>query len=155
MKKKTKKATEFLNGLHKFLVASPQFRNKTAGQSEIQIQTEIRPLIIRYLENHFASVGYKDAVAKANKSFYWGKQQGVYPKARRKTFGCRNYPDFIIQEPTTTPTTPTSAPPDPLGVLLTPVDILVFLIIDAIALGGGFGIAVVYERFRKMRRLNV
>jgi len=64
-----------------------------------------------------------------------------------------NSNDFTIQEPTSTPTTQTTGPPDPLGVLLTPVDILVFLIIDIIALGGGFGVAVIYERFRKARRI--
>lgn len=61
--------------------------------------------------------------------------------------------DFTIQEPPEPTTTPTTEPPDPLGVLLTPVDILIFLIIDLIALGGGFGIAVLYERFRKSRRI--
>jgi len=99
LKKKSKKATDFVNGLHDFVVDSPQFRRKTAGKSEAQIQAEIRPLIIRYLEDHFLKQGFKDAVAKANQSFYWEGQEGSRGTARDTTFGSRNYPDFIIQEP--------------------------------------------------------
>jgi len=99
MKKKTSKVKRFIEGLHKYVVNHPQFRQKTYGKSEVQIQTEIRPLIIRYLENHFEDAGYKDFVAKANKSFYWEGQEGRYGKGRRETFGTRNYPDFIITEP--------------------------------------------------------
>ncbi len=99
MKKKSKKATDFVKGLNTFIITSPQFRTRTAGKSETQIQAEIRPLIIRYLENHFAAEGFKDAVAKANKSFYWEGQEGSRGKVRDTTFGSRNYPDFIIQQP--------------------------------------------------------
>jgi hypothetical protein len=63
--------------LNEFIVKSPQFRQKTAGKSEARIQAEIRPLIIRYLENHFRAAGYKDPVAKANASFFWeGQERG-------------------------------------------------------------------------------
>jgi len=99
MRKKTTKVGKFIEGLHDFLVAHPQFRRQTAGKTEVQIQTEIRPLIIQYLEKHFAAAGYKDYVAKANKSFYWEGQEGQYGKARETTFGARNYPDFIITDP--------------------------------------------------------
>ena len=99
MRKKSKKAGEFVNGLHEFIVSDPQFRMKTAGKSETQIQTEIRPLILRYLENYFAARGFKDPVAKANKSFYWEGQEGSFGTTRNTTFGSRNYPDFIIQKP--------------------------------------------------------
>lgn len=57
--------------LHDFIVNSPQFRKDTNLKSEGQIQTEIRPLIIQYLEKHFKERGYKDYTAKANQSFYW------------------------------------------------------------------------------------
>lgn len=99
MKKKTTKTTSFIEGLHKYIVTHPQFRKKTGGKSETQIQAEIRPLIISYLEIQFKKAGYKDFVAKANKSFYWEGQEGQYGKARPSTFGTRNYPDFIITEP--------------------------------------------------------
>ena len=99
MKKKTAKVTRFIEGLHDFIVTSPQFRTRTRTKSEVAIQTEIRPLIIRYLENHFEQEGYKDAVAKANKAFYWEGEEGQYGKARKTTFGTRNYPDFIITDP--------------------------------------------------------
>jgi hypothetical protein len=99
LKKKSKKATRFVKDLHDFVVSSPQFRKRTAGKSETQIQAEIRPLIIRYLEEHFAAEGFKDAVAKANASFYWEGQEGSRSKVRDTTFGSRNYPDFIIQQP--------------------------------------------------------
>ena len=65
----------------------------------MQIQTEIRPLIIRYLEEYFARTGIKDAVDKANRSFYWEGQEGQYGRARKPTFGARNYPDFIVEKP--------------------------------------------------------
>ena len=99
MRKKSSKAIAFVNELHQFIVGDPQFRRDTKTKSESQIQAEIRPLIIRYLENHFASTGFKDAVAKAHKSFYWEGQEGSFGKLRETTFGSRNYPDFIIQEP--------------------------------------------------------
>ena len=78
---------------------SPQFRKHTQDKSEMQIQAEIRPLIIRYLEDHFRAKGFKDAVAKANQSFYWEGQDGRYGKSRAPCFGTRNYPDFIITAP--------------------------------------------------------
>lgn len=43
-----KKTTDFINGLHKFVVSDAQFRRDTAGKTAIQIQTKIRPLILRY-----------------------------------------------------------------------------------------------------------
>ncbi len=99
MKKKTAKATRFIEELHQFIVKDPQFRKNTGTKSEVQIQTEIRPLIIRYLEQYFRQEGYKDAVAKANQSFYWEGQEGQYGKERETTFGSRNYPDFIVTKP--------------------------------------------------------
>ncbi len=99
MKKKTKKLTEFIEGLHKYITTNPQFRRNTHNKSEIQIQTEIRPLIIRYLEKYFKKQGYKDFTGKAYKSFYWEGQEGKFGKERSTTFGARNYPDFIITAP--------------------------------------------------------
>ncbi len=99
MKKKTAKVTKFIEDLHGFITSNPQFRKNTATKTEVQIQAEIRPLIVQYLEKHFSDAGYKDAVAKANKSFYWEGQEGKYGKGRQATFGARNYPDFIITKP--------------------------------------------------------
>ena len=99
MKKKTIKVTKFIDGLHKFIVGNPQFRYNTSEKSETQIQAEIRPLILSYLEKYFSEYGYKDAVRKANNSFYWEGQEGKYGQERATTFGARNYPDFIITEP--------------------------------------------------------
>ena len=99
MKKKSQKVTSFLAGLHDFIVTNPQFRRGTSQKSESAIQTEIRPLLIRYLEEHFRAAGFKDAVAKANASFYWEGQEGQYGRQRATTFGSRNYPDFIITAP--------------------------------------------------------
>ncbi len=99
MRKKTKKATEFLDGLVTAIVKHPQFRRKTAKKSESAVQTEIRPLIVRYLEMYFSELGYKDSIAKAHASFYWEGQEGVYGRERRPVFGSRNYPDFILTHP--------------------------------------------------------
>ena len=99
MKMKSAKVIKFLEGLHEYIVGDPQFRHNTKTKSELQVQTEIRPLIISYLQEYFKDVGYKDIVAKANKSFYWEGQEGEYGKERSTTFGSRNYPDFIITDP--------------------------------------------------------
>ena len=99
MRRKSGAVTRFIDGLHDFIVNNPQFRRRTQGKSETQIQAEIRPLIIRYLEEHFRAKGFKDAVAKANQSFYWEGQDGQYGKSRAPCFGTRNYPDFIITTP--------------------------------------------------------
>lgn len=99
MKKKTSKVINFLESLHGYIVKHPQFRKKTIGKSETQIQAEIRPIIINFLEKYFSEIGLKDYVAKAHKSFYWEGQEGKYGNERATTFGSRNYPDFIITEP--------------------------------------------------------
>lgn len=99
MKKKTAKVNKFMNDLHYFIINHPQFRKNTAGKSETQIQAEIRPIIIQYLQIYFKEAGYADVVAKAHKSFYWEGQEGIYGKKRAPTFGARNYPDFIITAP--------------------------------------------------------
>lgn len=99
MKKKTKKVAQFIKGLHNSIINDPQFRKNVSKKSETEIQTEIRPLIIRYLEQYFMDKGYKDYVGKANKSFYWEGQEGVYGNTKPSVFGSRSYPDFIIQKP--------------------------------------------------------
>lgn len=99
MRKKTSKLVAFIEGLHDFIITHPQFRKQPKGKSEVAIQTEIRPLIIRYLEKHFDEAGYTDAVAKANKSFYWEGQEGKYGRERGTIFSTRSYPDFIIVKP--------------------------------------------------------
>jgi hypothetical protein len=99
MKKKSAKVDGFIEGLHQFITTHPQFRAQTGQKSEVRIQAEIRPIIIRYLEDYFDQAGYKDAIAKANKSFYWEGQEGRFGKERERIFGTRNYPDFIITAP--------------------------------------------------------
>ena len=99
MRKKTAKVEQFIDGLHRFITTHPQFRKTTGQKSEVRIQAEIRPIIIRYLEDYFEAAGYKDAIAKANKSFYWEGQEGRYGKERGTIFGMRSYPDFIITAP--------------------------------------------------------
>jgi hypothetical protein len=99
MKKKSDKLIKFMEGMHKFITGHPQFRKNTKGKSEVQIQTEIRPLILLYLEKYFKEAGYTDYLAKSYKSFYWEGQEGKYGKERSMLFGARNYPDFIVTEP--------------------------------------------------------
>lgn len=89
MKKKTQKVSKFIEDLHNFITSNPQFRNKTSKKSEVDIQAEIRPIIIRFLEKYFQQSGFKDPIAKANKSFYWEGQEGKYGKERPTTFGAR------------------------------------------------------------------
>lgn len=99
MKRKTKQVEDFINGLHNGITSDRQFRRNTAGKSESQIQAELRPLIISYLEKYFSEKGYKDSTRKANDSFYWEGQEGKHGRIRDEVFGARNYPDFIITAP--------------------------------------------------------
>ncbi|MFC2104783.1 hypothetical protein ACFLS4_05480 [Bacteroidota bacterium] len=99
MKRKTQQVIDFMEGLHKSIIENPQFRKKTFDKTETQIQAEIRPLILRYLEKYYEKNGITDAEAKANKAFYWEGQEGQYGKQRKTSFGSRNYPDFIITAP--------------------------------------------------------
>jgi len=99
MKKKSSSVVRFIENLHDFIINDPQLRKNTQSKTETQIQAELRPILLHYLEKSFAQAGYKDAVAKANKSFYWEGQEGQYGKERETTFGSRNYPDFIITDP--------------------------------------------------------
>lgn len=98
MKQKTKQVITFIDGLHSHITGSSRYRANTKPYNESRIQSEIRPLILSYLENHFRG-RYKDYEAKANKSFYWEGQEGAFGSERATTFGSRNYPDFIIQDP--------------------------------------------------------
>ena len=99
MKKKTKKVIQFIKDLHNAIVNNPQFRKDVSKKSETAIQAEIRPLILSFLENYFKDKGYKDYVAKANKSFYWEGEEGKYGIKKKTVFASRSYPDFIIQKP--------------------------------------------------------
>ena len=99
MKKKTANVRRFMEQLHRFVVDHPQFRKGTGGRSEAQIHAELRPLMIQFLQEYFESKGYKNAKAKASKSFYWEGQEGRYQKEKKSVFGTRNYPDFIIADP--------------------------------------------------------
>jgi hypothetical protein len=99
MRAKTKQVTEFLEGLHQYIINDYQFRKDASTKSESEMQTEIRPIIVNYLREYFKDIGYKDAEGKANASFYWEGQEGVYGKRRKLTFGARNYPDFIVTKP--------------------------------------------------------
>lgn len=99
MKKKTKESIDFLEKLHKYITTNPTFRKDTRKKKETEIQTEIRPLIIGFLKKYFKEKGFKDHEKKAHKSFYWEGQEGTYGKKRKTTFGARNYPDFIIEDP--------------------------------------------------------
>ena len=97
--KKTKNLRNFLDGLTDFIEKHPQFRKVTAKKSEQAVQTEIRPIIISYLEKYFREIGYVDYVAKANNAFYWEGQESGHSESRKQVFASRNYPDFIIQSP--------------------------------------------------------
>jgi len=99
MKKKTKNVVNFIEGLHNYIINDRSFRKNTSTKSEVEIQREIRPLILDYLEEYFKNKGYKDYKKKAYSSFYWEGQEGNFEKERVPLFGSKNYPDFIITCP--------------------------------------------------------
>jgi len=99
VKKKTTQAVTFINGLHKSIISDPTFRAHTGSLPEVAIQRELRPLILSYLEVYFHGQGVRDPRGKAYKEFYWEGQEGQFGESRPKTFGARNYPDFIVKTP--------------------------------------------------------
>lgn len=99
MRKKTKNVVNFINGLHDYIINDRCFRKNTESKSEVEIQRELRPLILSYLEEFFKDKGYKDYKKKAYSSFYWEGQEGKFEKDRNPLFGSKNYPDFIITAP--------------------------------------------------------
>jgi hypothetical protein len=99
MKNKSTKLEGFIKGLHNHIVNDRTFRKKTNGKTEVQIQTEIRPVIVDYLKRWYQNEGYVDFERKAHNSFYWEGQEGRNKDPRNSAFGAFNYPDFIIKEP--------------------------------------------------------
>jgi len=96
---KSRQVTEFLAGLHEFIVNDPRLPKHTATNSESEAHAELRPIIAGYLEAYFAERGYKRPAAKAERSLYWEGQPGAFGTARAPVFATRNYPDFIITAP--------------------------------------------------------
>lgn len=99
MKNKSKKLEAFIDGLHNYIINSREFRKRTIGKTEAQIQTEIRPIIVEYLKEWFKKEGVVDYEGKAYDSFYWEGQEGRNRTPRNGAFGSFNYPDFIIKAP--------------------------------------------------------
>jgi hypothetical protein len=99
MKNKSRNLKEFIDGLHHHIITHRQFRRKTNGKSEAQIQTELRPIIVEYLMKWYKDRGIKDYEGKAHDSFYWEGQEGRNKNKRNGAFGAFNYPDFIITKP--------------------------------------------------------
>ncbi len=99
MKKKSSKATQFLEGLFDHVSNHSRLRQDTRKYSETDIQRELRSLIIEYLQEYWKSQNIEDYKRKANASFYWEGQEGNFEIERTPTFGAKNYPDFIITEP--------------------------------------------------------
>jgi hypothetical protein len=99
MKKKSEKLEGFINGLHKHILSDRTLRKKTNGKSELQIQAEIRPIIVDYLKKWYKNTGVVDYEGKAHDSFYWEGQEGRNKDHRAGCFGAFNYPDFIIKRP--------------------------------------------------------
>jgi hypothetical protein len=99
LKRKSKEIEAFVDGLHKHIISDKTFRKMTLGKSEVQIQGEIRPIILDYLKKWFKKSGVVDYENKAHKSFYWEGQESRHEGANVSVFGAYNYPDFIIKKP--------------------------------------------------------
>lgn len=99
MRKKSRQVSEFVEGLHEFIVRHPHLPKRTAEKSESQVHAELRPIIASYLEGYFRKIGYKRPEAKAEKSLYWEGQPGPIGPAKETVFATRNYPDFVISAP--------------------------------------------------------
>ena len=99
MKRKSSKAVDFIEGLHKHITNHPTLRKNTSGKSEVRIQTEIRPIILEYLTKWFANDGVRSPESKAYKSFYWEAEESRNRTSKNTTFTAFSYPDFVIFKP--------------------------------------------------------
>lgn len=88
-----------MNELHNYIINDRSLRKNTKGKSEVQIQTELRPVIIDFLKKWFKEEGVVDYEGKAHDAFYWEGQEGRNKSKRNGTFGAFNYPDFVIKKP--------------------------------------------------------
>ena len=98
-KRKSKKSEAFLDDLCIAITESYLFRTRTSRISERQMQAEIRPLIAKYLEEHFKDAGYVKIDKMVHDNFYWEGQDSSFQSDCSIFFGGRRYADYIILRP--------------------------------------------------------
>ena len=81
-KRKSKKSEAFLDDLCIAITESYLFRTRTSRISERQMQAEIRPLIAKYLEEHFKDAGYVKIDKMVHDNFYWEGQDSSFQSDR-------------------------------------------------------------------------
>jgi len=99
MRRKSKTAEQFLDGLTQHLENHLLRPKTTQGKREAEIQRGLYPLIVEYLNEYYESVGYKDFQKKAHQAVYWEGQEGPDTDPKAPLFAARHYPDFIIRKP--------------------------------------------------------
>ena len=75
MRRKSKKATEFIQSLHLHLVKSPLLRKNVQNKTERDIQTELRPIIFDYMKKYFEKENRKNPENMAKNIFLLGRSK--------------------------------------------------------------------------------
>ncbi|TXI38857.1 MAG: hypothetical protein E6Q56_08085 [Mycobacterium sp.] len=99
MRKKSKSAEDFINGLAEHIEQDVLRQKKTIGKRENEIQAGLRHIICGYVEGYYQGVDYKKYKKKAAAVVYWEGQDGSNVEKKTSVFAARSYPDFIIREP--------------------------------------------------------
>ena len=81
---KSNKAQNFIESLHSFICQSPLFWKDVSGKAEIEIQTEIRPIVIRCLEKYFENKGTKTPLQKPINHFTGRGKKAFTGEQKRK-----------------------------------------------------------------------
>ena len=84
MKRKTKAFIKFAHDLHEFIISDPQFRQDTSSRSESEIQAEIRPLIIKYLEQYFENAAGRVYRYYPGPGRHWGGVVGTWRRGAQR-----------------------------------------------------------------------
>jgi len=99
MRRKSKAAEEFLDGLIAHIEGHVLRQRRSRGKRESEIQRELYPLIVEYVADYYERAGYKYPQRKAADAVYWEGQDHKSKEPKRSVFAARSYPDFIIRAP--------------------------------------------------------
>jgi len=99
VRRKSKAAEEFIDGLIAHIEGHVLRQKQNAGKREAEIQRGLYPLIAGYLSEHFQNESPKDYERRAADAVYWEGQDDPNTETKTPVFAARSYPDFIIREP--------------------------------------------------------
>lgn len=99
MKRKTRAAEQFIDGLMEHIEENVLLNRNTRGKREAAIQGGLYPLIAGYVMEQLKARGIKNFEKLGGEGVYWGGQSGSNEDPKMPVFSARNYPDFAIRRP--------------------------------------------------------